>query len=85
MVGCSNIFINGVKKCRDNQCGWGKISKGIYSIPTVNIWWAPESIYYIEENANVVVVGTYIKFKISSGNSIDSYIGPIDILYLDWA
>jgi hypothetical protein len=32
---------------------------------------SPKSIYYKEENANVVVVGTYIKFKIFSGKLLD--------------
>jgi hypothetical protein len=31
----------------------------------------PESIYYIEENPNVVVVGTCITFKIFSGKLLD--------------
>jgi hypothetical protein len=30
----------------------------------------PKSIYYLEGNPNVVFVGTYIKFKIFSGNSV---------------
>jgi hypothetical protein len=34
-----------------------KVSKGLTS----------KSMYYIEENANVVVVGTYITFKICWG------------------
>jgi hypothetical protein len=33
--------------------------------------WQPESIYYIEQNANVVGVGTDIKFKIFSGKLLD--------------
>jgi hypothetical protein len=38
-----------------------------------NIIWhyRAKSIYYIEENANVVVVGTDIKFKIFSGKLLD--------------
>jgi hypothetical protein len=31
----------------------------------------PKSIYYIEENANVVVVGTDFSFKIFSGKQLD--------------
>jgi hypothetical protein len=33
-------------------------------------YYYPKSIYYIEGNPNVVVVGTCITFKISSGNSV---------------